>query len=194
MITRSTRGGHSIQTCCFPLSRRIKHCWDVRGVWWRQMLHSSLPRTRPPRRRRGSNASAFPIAQPKASNASASRESAGSVTARNGAPDPRDASASPGADTASAAAATKAMSECTAGSASASSPTTSSTSGAPWKNRQLLKPSRHRQVCTPAGHPWRALPCHAQLTTMPQTSILRREVASGERGQLHWAFVAVVSP
>jgi len=43
-------------------------------IWWRLMPHSSLPRTRPPQRQRASDASAFPIAQPKASNASASRK------------------------------------------------------------------------------------------------------------------------
>jgi hypothetical protein len=48
--------------------------------------------TRPPRRRWVSNASAFPIARARAPRADASRKNAGSATARNGAPDPRDAS------------------------------------------------------------------------------------------------------
>ena len=55
-----------------------------------EVIRKSLP----PRRRKASSASAFPIAQPKALSASASRKSAGSATARNGAPDPRAASAS----------------------------------------------------------------------------------------------------
>ena len=73
--------------------------------------HSTPPRTRPPRRPRASNASAFPIARPRAPSASASRRSAGSATARNGAPDARGASAWSSGDTASTAAATKATPE-----------------------------------------------------------------------------------
>jgi hypothetical protein len=92
------------------------------------------------------------------------QKSAGSATARNGAPDRRDASVSQNGDM--AAAATKAMSECTAGLASASSQTTSSTAAAPWKNRRLLKPSRHHQARRPARHPRRVLRCPPQLTTI----------------------------
>ena len=62
-------------------------CWDARHVWWRPMLHSTPPRTRRPRRQEVSNASAFPIARPKALSGNASRGSAGSATARNGVPD-----------------------------------------------------------------------------------------------------------
>src|ERR1700693_3105620 len=47
---------------------------------------------------KASSASAFPIAPPKAPRANANRRSAGSATARNGAPDARDASAWPDAD------------------------------------------------------------------------------------------------
>ena len=89
------------QTCWSQPSRRIKHCWDARRAWWRRTPHSTLPRTRRPRRQRASSASAFPIARPKASNANASRESAGSATARNGAPGAKDASAWSSGDTAS---------------------------------------------------------------------------------------------
>jgi transposase, IS5 family len=104
--------------------------------------HSIPPRTRPPRRRRVSSASAFPIVRPKARRANASRESGGSVTARNGAPDARGASVSSNGDTASAVAATREMPEWIAGLASASSPTTSSTSAASWNTRRSLnKPS-----------------------------------------------------
>ncbi len=78
----STRGGQMIPTCWYPLSRRIKPCSDARRICWRLMLHSTPPRTRPPRRREASNASAFPIVRPKASNANASRKSAASATAR----------------------------------------------------------------------------------------------------------------
>jgi hypothetical protein len=60
---------------------------------------------------KGSNAFAFPIDRPRAPNATASRESVGSVTSRNGAPDARDASAWSSGDIVSVAAATGAMSE-----------------------------------------------------------------------------------
>ena len=53
----------------------------------------------------------IPNRSTKVANASASSESAGSVTARNGAPEARVASASSNGDTASTAAATRAMSE-----------------------------------------------------------------------------------
>ena len=46
-----------------------------------------------PRGRRASNASAFPTAQPRASNANASRENAGSALARSSAPGPKAGSA-----------------------------------------------------------------------------------------------------
>jgi hypothetical protein len=82
-------------------SRRIKPCWDARRVWQRRMPHSIPPRMKPPQRRRVSSVFAFPIARPKAPNASASRESAGSATVRNGARDARDASAWSSAATAS---------------------------------------------------------------------------------------------
>jgi hypothetical protein len=97
-------------TCCSQPSRRIKPCWDARRAWWRRTLHSTPPRTRRPRRRRGSNVSAFPIARPRASNANASRGNAGSATVRSGAPDPRDALASSSGATASTAADTRATS------------------------------------------------------------------------------------
>src|SRR5215831_8176509 len=75
------------------------------------------------------------------------------------------------------------MSECTAGSASASSPTTSSTSVAPWKSWRLPKFADHITFSAPPGHPGRSLRSRDQRITMPQTSILRRKVASdsGER-------------
>src|SRR6516164_764294 len=56
-----------------------------------------------------SSASASPIARPKAPRANASKRNAGLATARNGAPDARDASASSNAGTASTAVDTKAM-------------------------------------------------------------------------------------
>ena len=89
----------------------IKRSSDARRVWWRRTLHSTPPRMRRLRRREVSNASAFPIARPRALSANASRGSAGSVTVRNGAPDARDASAWPSGATASIAAATRAVSE-----------------------------------------------------------------------------------
>jgi IS5 family transposase len=46
----------------------------------------------PTAKAKGSSASAFPIAQPKARSADASKRSVGSATARNGGPDARDAS------------------------------------------------------------------------------------------------------
>jgi hypothetical protein len=58
-------------------------------------------------------------------------------------------------------------------SASVSSPITSSTSVVPWKGRRLPKSADHRQVWQPR----RGLRSRNQLITMPQTSILRREVA-----------------
>ena len=98
-------------TCWLPLSRRTKRCWHARRAWWRRTLHSTPPRTRPLRRRKVSNASAFPIARPKALSASASKESAGSATVRSGAPDVRDASAWSSDATASPVAATRGSSE-----------------------------------------------------------------------------------
>jgi len=77
---------------------------------------------------RGVKRVCIPIAPPKAPRANASKRSAGSATARNGAPDARDASASSNAGTASPAVDTRAMTGSSAGSGSASSPTTSSPS------------------------------------------------------------------
>src|SRR5712664_678922 len=131
------------------------------------------------RRRRASSASAFPIARPKALNANASRKSAGSATARSGAPDARGASALSNGDTVSAVAVTRELSEWIAGSASASSPITSSTSAALWNRRRSLnEPCPPSSDFKPAGHPRRALLCPALLTTTPKTSILRRKVAN----------------
>ena len=59
---------------------------------------------------KGVNASAFRTAQPRASNANASRESAGSATARNGAPGPKAGSAWSSGDTVSIDAAIEVMS------------------------------------------------------------------------------------
>ena len=65
-------------------------------------------RTRRRRKPRASNGSAFPIARPKVPSADASRKSAGSARARNGAPAVRAASAWSNADMVSTAVATKA--------------------------------------------------------------------------------------
>src|ERR1700737_2284353 len=81
------------------------------GFYW--------PKMRRQRKPRASSASAFPIALPRAPSANASRRSAGSATARNGAPDVRVASAWSSGGTVSIAADTEAMPECSAGSASA---------------------------------------------------------------------------
>ena len=62
-------------------------------------------------RRSASNASAFRIAPARALRADASRKNAGSATARNGAPDARDASALSSDDTASRVAATRVLPE-----------------------------------------------------------------------------------
>src|SRR5580700_10814451 len=93
--------------------------------------------------------------------------------------------------TASTAADTRAPSAWTAGSVSASSPTASSISVAHWKSRRLLKPCR--PPSSSAGPPAarRDLRWRDQPVTMPQTSILRREVASatrtkGYQGQSPW--------
>ena len=83
----------------------------ARRVWWRRTLDSTPPRMRRRRKRGASNASAFPIAPPKALSANASRKNAGSATARNGEPDARGASAWPSGDTGSIAAATRAVPE-----------------------------------------------------------------------------------
>ena len=129
-------------TCWSAPSTSIRHgSAAFRGSSLR-MPHSTRPTTRQRRKPKASSASAFPIAPPKAPRANANRRSAGSATARNGAPDARGASAWPNADTASTAAATRVRPECSAGSASASSPTISSTSVAPWKSRPLHRSSR----------------------------------------------------
>src|SRR6266566_5660754 len=141
------------------------------------MLHSILPRTRLLRRQRVSSASAFPIARPKVPSANVNRKSDGSATARSGVPDVKGASALPSGDMVSAVAATRDLSEWTAGSALVSSPTTSSTSVARWRSSEILNSHRHPRIFKPAGHPRRALLYPAQTATMPQTSILRREVA-----------------
>jgi hypothetical protein len=109
---------------------RTKPCGDARRVWWQRMLHSIPPRMKPPPRPRVSNVKrvCIPNRSTKSPERNPSRESAGSATARNGAPDARDASASSSGDTASTAADTRAPSAWTAGSVSASSPTASSTS------------------------------------------------------------------
>jgi hypothetical protein len=80
----------------------------ARHVWSRQTPGSTPPGMKPRRRPAASNASASPIAPPRASPASASRRSGGSATARNGGPDARDASAWPNGGTGSIAATTKA--------------------------------------------------------------------------------------
>jgi hypothetical protein len=81
------------------------------------------------------------------------------------------------AATASIVAATRVTSERTVGSASASSPTTSSTSVALWKSSWPLKLSRHHQAWKPHRSPPAGFAFRAQSTTIPKTSILRREVA-----------------
>ena len=60
---------------------------------------------------RGVKRVCIPIAPPKAPRANASKRSAGSATARNGAPDARDASVSSNGDTASAVAVTRDLPE-----------------------------------------------------------------------------------
>jgi hypothetical protein len=66
-----------------------ERCWDAYRTWWQQTPHSTPPRTRPRPKPRASNASAFPIARPKAPSASVSSENAGSATAKSGAQDAR---------------------------------------------------------------------------------------------------------
>ena len=80
-----------------------------RRAWWRQTPPSTPPRMRQPRKQKASSASAFPTARPRALNANASRGSAGSATARNGAPDARAASAWSSDDMGLTVAATKAI-------------------------------------------------------------------------------------
>jgi IS5 family transposase len=60
-------------------------------------------------KKRGGKRVCMPIARPKAPRANTSKRNPGSATARNGAPDARDASASSNAGTASTAVDTKAM-------------------------------------------------------------------------------------
>ena len=141
------------------------------------MPPSIRPRTRQPRGRRASNASAFPTAQPRASNANASRESAGSATARNGAPGPKAGSACSSGDTVSIDAAIEVMPASTAGSGSASSPTMSSTSAALSKGAW---PPNHSSIAT-LGKPRRSSPAgFASPSTVDHSAeraILRRQVA-----------------
>jgi hypothetical protein len=74
-------------------------------------FYPAKTRMRPPRKPKASNASASPIGQPKVRNASESRESAGSATVKNGAPDPKGVSAWSNGATVSGAAATRASAE-----------------------------------------------------------------------------------
>ncbi len=79
--TKSTRSGRTMRACWWPPSRHIKHCWAARRAWWQPTPPSTPPRTRRPRKRWVSNASAFPIAPARARSVNASRRSAGSATA-----------------------------------------------------------------------------------------------------------------
>jgi IS5 family transposase len=67
--------------------------WGACRDWWRPMPGSIPPGMRRQRRRWVSSACAFPTARARARSANASRGSAGFATARNGAPEARDASA-----------------------------------------------------------------------------------------------------
>src|SRR5436305_1195997 len=78
---------------------------------WPQTPGSTPLRMRRRRKREVSNASASPIAPPRAPSASVSRKSAGSAMARNGEPDAKGASASSNGDTGSIAAVTRAVPE-----------------------------------------------------------------------------------
>ena len=55
-------------------SRSISQSSGARRVWWQRTRDSTPPRTRRPQKRGASNASAFPIAPPKAPSASASKK------------------------------------------------------------------------------------------------------------------------
>jgi hypothetical protein len=88
--------------------RRIKHGSDARRMWRRRTPRSTPPRTRLPQRQRASSASVFPIDQPKTSNLSPGRKTAGSATVKV-AYRLSDASASQNADLACVAAALAGM-------------------------------------------------------------------------------------
>jgi hypothetical protein len=88
-------------------------------AWSLLMPASTQPGTKLQQKPRMSNLSAFPIALPRASLASASRRSDGSVTVRDGAPAARAASASASAVKISTVAAIEVMMGCSAGLVSA---------------------------------------------------------------------------
>jgi IS5 family transposase len=84
-----------------------------------RLLASIPPGTRRRQKQWVSSACAFPIAQARAPSASASKRSVGSATARNGAPDAKDASAWSSGAMASIAVDIRATMECSVGSDSA---------------------------------------------------------------------------
>src|SRR5215831_17278972 len=78
--------------CWFRQSMHIRRRSAAPHICWRQTPHSIPTRTRPRQGPKASSASASPTVPPRVTNADASKRSAGSATARNGAPDVRVAS------------------------------------------------------------------------------------------------------
>ena len=74
-------------------SNPTNRSWDVRRVWWRPTLDSTLPAMRRWPKRKASKGSVCLIALPKALTVDASRKNAGSAMARSGGPDARGGSA-----------------------------------------------------------------------------------------------------
>ena len=95
------------------------HQADAFHDWPRLTPASIPPGTRRRQKQWVSSACAFPIAQARAPSASASKRSVGSATARNGAPDAKDASAWSSGAMASIAVDIRATMECSVGSDSA---------------------------------------------------------------------------
>jgi transposase, IS5 family len=93
IVMRSMLGDPMIPISWSRPLQPIRPSWGACRDWWRLTLASTLPGTRPLRRRGGSSVCASPIARAGASSANASRRSAGSAMARNGGRDVKDASA-----------------------------------------------------------------------------------------------------